>query len=144
MANKLKLRRSVGTCRRCRRPPRRWPLNQRFSCLPGAYLLHGGKSDEKAKPLNILAHPTRFERVTFAFGGQRSCCQSRNDLFYQSQESSVASLGIWTCSATFEAVVELRRRCAPCRSSTSPDIQFGWAGTIAAPSAAIDSQSACR
>ena len=28
--------------------------------------------------------------------------------------------------------------------SKSPDIQFRWAGTIAAPGAAIDSQSACR
>jgi hypothetical protein len=36
-----------------------------------------------------LAHPTRFERVTFAFGGQRSnyAGQSRNAPFDQSQES---------------------------------------------------------
>src|ERR1700704_216131 len=33
-----------------------------------------------------LAHPTRFERVTFAFGGQASTPQSRNNAFNQSQE----------------------------------------------------------
>ena len=35
--------------------------------------------------------PIRLERVAFAFEGRRSCCQSRNELFYQSQEPSVAS-----------------------------------------------------
>jgi hypothetical protein len=44
--------------------------NRRFSCLPGAYLPQSSKSAEKAKSLKILARPKRFERVTFAFGGQ--------------------------------------------------------------------------
>jgi hypothetical protein len=43
-----------------------------FSCLPSAYPLKSGKVLKKTKSLKVLAHPTRFERVTFAFGGQRS------------------------------------------------------------------------
>src|SRR5258708_7869809 len=41
-------------------------------CLPGAYLPLGRQRHKMIKTLILLAHPTRFERVTFAFGGQRS------------------------------------------------------------------------
>src|SRR5882724_11895053 len=51
------------------------------------------KSPKTTKSLNLLAHPTRFERVTFAFGGQRSHNQSRNRPFDQTQKSSVARPG---------------------------------------------------
>jgi hypothetical protein len=27
---------------------------------------------QRSRPVDVVAHPTRFERVTFAFGGQRS------------------------------------------------------------------------
>ncbi len=40
----------------------------------------------KLKDLENLAHPTRFERVTFAFGGQTPTPQSRSNAFSQSQE----------------------------------------------------------
>jgi hypothetical protein len=42
------------------------------ACLPGAYLTDSRKRAKSEKCLILLAHPTRFERVTFAFGGQRS------------------------------------------------------------------------
>jgi hypothetical protein len=41
-------------------------------CLPGAYLARSIRGPLPPKSLGRLAHPTRFERVTFAFGGQRS------------------------------------------------------------------------
>jgi hypothetical protein len=41
-------------------------------CLPCAYPFEDRESLYQSKPLIRLAHPTRFERVTFAFGGQRS------------------------------------------------------------------------
>jgi hypothetical protein len=34
-------------------------------------------ADIALKNKKNLAHPTRFERVTFAFGGKRSCCRTR-------------------------------------------------------------------
>jgi hypothetical protein len=37
-------------------------------CCPDIF----GATIEFVKSLKSLAHPTRFERVTFAFGGQRS------------------------------------------------------------------------
>ena len=40
--------------------------------LPRAYLHRLCDSKFSPKSLILLAHPTRFERVTFAFGGQRS------------------------------------------------------------------------
>jgi hypothetical protein len=43
-------------------------------CLPGAYPSGGQGEPYQSKPLIRLAHPTRFERVTFAFGGQWSWC----------------------------------------------------------------------
>jgi hypothetical protein len=41
-------------------------------CLPDAYPAGTGDRAKFRKCLILLAHPTRFERVTFAFGGQRS------------------------------------------------------------------------
>jgi hypothetical protein len=32
------------------------------------------------KPLKYMAHPTRFERVTFAFGGQRFDTEAFEDI----------------------------------------------------------------
>jgi hypothetical protein len=40
--------------------------------LPSAYLAAPRDFVKTINPLISLAHPTRFERVTFAFGGQRS------------------------------------------------------------------------
>src|SRR3954466_9482131 len=40
--------------------------------LPGAYRAKTGRPPKGKERLILLAHPTRFERVTFAFGGQRS------------------------------------------------------------------------
>src|SRR4051812_16025189 len=40
--------------------------------LPRCYPVVVGVVTKTSKPLKGLAHPTRFERVTFAFGGQRS------------------------------------------------------------------------
>jgi hypothetical protein len=39
--------------------------------LTGAYLAEYVRSGKSEKCLQNRAHPTRFERVTFAFGGQR-------------------------------------------------------------------------
>ena len=47
-----------------------WRRN-RFDCLPGAYLGQNWLLSKFEMCLILLAHPTRFERVTFAFGGQR-------------------------------------------------------------------------
>ena len=45
----------------------------RATCgLPDAYPARTGDRAKFRKCLILLAHPTRFERVTFAFGGQRS------------------------------------------------------------------------
>ena len=47
--------------------------SSRFTaCLPSAYLADSRTWPKFKKILILLAHPTRFERVTFAFGGQRS------------------------------------------------------------------------
>src|SRR3982074_351379 len=55
-----------------------------------------------------MAHPTRFERVTFAFGGQSLRYQWRHNAFDQSQESDVAS------PATTPQGASLRRVTLPC------------------------------
>jgi len=48
---------------------------------------------------DLLAHPIRFERVTFAFGGQRSShAASREIVFSQSQSGSETP---WATSVTF-------------------------------------------
>jgi hypothetical protein len=44
----------------------------RFARLPNAYPNRCEARQKPGKPLILLARPTRFERVTFAFGGQRS------------------------------------------------------------------------
>jgi hypothetical protein len=61
----------------------------RRGCLPTAYPGRYRFPPKIKMYLSLLAHPTRFERVTFAFGGQRSnyAGQSRNAPFNQSQES---------------------------------------------------------
>jgi hypothetical protein len=41
-------------------------------CLPSAYPSRILEWADSRKGLVLLARPTRFERVTFAFGGQRS------------------------------------------------------------------------
>ena len=41
-------------------------------CLPSAYPAALALGEKFKKCPILLAHPTRFERVTFAFGGQRS------------------------------------------------------------------------
>ena len=43
-----------------------------FSCLRPAYELHFARSLDVVKLLKVMAHPRRFERPAFAFGGQRS------------------------------------------------------------------------
>ena len=48
------------------------------------------RSDSGFADDDRMAHPTRFERVTFALGGQTPAPQSRNNAFNQSQEWSVA------------------------------------------------------
>jgi hypothetical protein len=48
------------------------------------------RSDSGFADDDRMAHPTRFERVTFALGGQTPTPQSRNNAFNQSQEWSVA------------------------------------------------------
>ena len=47
-------------------------LNLLMLRLPGAYPFMIEYLGFRGKCLILLAHPTRFERVTFAFGGQRS------------------------------------------------------------------------
>lgn len=42
------------------------------SCLPPAYLVKIGRGVASSKLLILLVHPARFERATFAFGGQHS------------------------------------------------------------------------
>jgi hypothetical protein len=44
----------------------------RRGCLPGGYPSKNGLLSKFKICLILVAHPTRFERVTFAFGGQRS------------------------------------------------------------------------
>ena len=51
---------------------RRLPGDQRGVGLLGVIFVKQESSFTKPHTLNSLAHPTRFERVTFAFGGQRS------------------------------------------------------------------------
>ena len=43
-----------------------------FRRLPGAYSGPCFKNQNPSNLLILMAHPTRFERVAFAFGGQRS------------------------------------------------------------------------
>src|ERR1700704_7152003 len=74
-----------------------------------------------------MAHPTRFERVTFAFGGQSLRYQWRRNAFDQSQESDVAS------PATTPQGASLRRVTLPCESApwsfmpSTADKFKGWA-----------------
>ena len=42
------------------------------------------------RTLNLLAHPTRFERVTFAFGGQRLGAQTISRSLYARRLSQAA------------------------------------------------------
>ena len=46
------------------------PMDERLKFI--ARLLDGEQMAGLCRELISLAHPTRFERVTFAFGGQRS------------------------------------------------------------------------
>jgi hypothetical protein len=53
--------------------------------------LRRGDAHRTCKTKRIWRTPQRFERVTFAFGGQRPAPRSRNNAFNQSQEWGVAS-----------------------------------------------------
>jgi hypothetical protein len=46
--------------------------NRQFVCLLCVCWRDFGRAGLRLNYLKSLAHPTRFERVTFAFGGQRS------------------------------------------------------------------------
>jgi hypothetical protein len=53
-----------------------------------------------------LAHPTQFERVTFAFGGQ---APARNNAFNQPHESGIASAQVATTQCASLLRLTLRR-----------------------------------
>ena len=62
----------MGTIVFATREPSQETAKDVFGRLPSAYPTGLERSLIPTKYMILLAHPTRFERVTFAFGGQRS------------------------------------------------------------------------